>query len=70
MNLVRDTMLYEICPACGGTGNMAVDHKGFVRPCHCKPLRVVAVGVTTDQLEGLVRRERERRGDPAITNRT
>ncbi len=66
LKIVRDTMLYEVCPLCQGTGNMPADHKGFVRACHCRPLRVVAVGVSIDQLEGLVRRDRVRRGDPGI----
>lgn len=53
----RDENLYEICPMCNGTGMLPRDPQGFTRECYCKPLRVVAVGVTTWALDRMARRE-------------
>lgn len=65
MSDTRDDMLYEVCPACSGTGVLGytVIHRGtgpvekHVTCPNCKPLRVVAVGVTTWALDRMARRE-------------
>jgi DnaJ-class molecular chaperone len=51
-------MLYELCPACGGTGTLSgVSPPPASRPCPgCKPLRVVETGATAKQLEASVSR--------------
>ena len=41
--------------AFNGTGRTPRDHKGFVRECpHCKLLRVIDTGMTTEKIARLV----------------
>lgn len=69
----RNANLYQECPACGGSGTLigpiTVTHadgtttQHLNHPCpSCKPLRVVPVGVTTGQLERLVKAELATKG--------
>ena len=55
-------MLYEVCPLCGGSGELSLDGRPVAdRPCICKPVRVVPVGVSARQLERLVEEDRRRK---------
>lgn len=58
----RSPQLYEVCPACGGSGTLQGPivvrrRDGSIEeyadyPCpSCEPLRVVPIGVTTGQLD-------------------
>ena len=50
----EQSMLYEVCPHCGGTGgNMFMSGSGRPIPC-CKMLGVVETGATARQLNYLV----------------
>ncbi len=48
------SMLYEVCPRCGGKGGVIGQPFKPSFPC-CKMLGVVETGVTVGQLEGLVK---------------
>jgi hypothetical protein len=66
--MMADAMLYEVCPACEGTGVIHDVTKGSVffenLPCPtCCRLNVVPVGVTCRQLERMVAREAEGRNE-------
>lgn len=71
--MARDTMLYEICPSCGGTGVLkgpitvvkeggaSVMYQSYPCPA-CESRRVVAIGIMGGQLERMVKAELAAKG--------